>query len=65
MDIEYNTNTGYNPSPSYTNYCGNRLPCGFCRITGQLCYDHSWQPSITWTASTAGPSGLNEQSEDK
>lgn len=43
---DFNTANTY--SNAYSTYCGNRLPCGICRLTRERCYDNAWQPSITW-----------------
>lgn len=45
------TTTGTAPSSStaYSNYCGNRLPCGYCRIMMAPCPMFCCTPSITWT----------------
>lgn len=31
-------------NPNYAQYCGNRLPCGYCRLMGSIC---PLQPTIT------------------
>lgn len=41
------TGTGY----SYTNYCFNRLPCGYCRILNSPCP----VPTNTFTVPTWDP----------
>lgn len=34
--------------PNYSQYCANRLPCGYCRLMGSMC-PLSYQPTITWS----------------
>ena len=36
MDNTINTNS-YTTTPNYAQCCGNRLPCGLCRLTNAIC----------------------------
>lgn len=35
------------------NWCGYRLPCGYCRVMNGPCIKTGNSPTITWTTSTA------------
>ena len=64
------TGTGTPTSFSYSNYCGNRLPCGVCRLTNSICpigngcgqYPNPWEP-ITWTASETTTGQIKGESD--
>ena len=56
--------TGENTSAvnSYAAYCGNRLPCGYCRLTNSWCPLSCGVPSyssVTWGVNTSGSSATN------
>lgn len=35
--------------PNYYQYCGNRLPCGVCRLTNSICpLEGGWKITPTW-----------------
>jgi hypothetical protein len=41
----------------YNNDCPNKLPCGVCRLTNQMCPKFGgWQIDPVWTCSTSGGS---------
>ena len=49
------SNTTYVPpgstalDPNYSQYCGNRLPCGVCRLTNSICpLEGGWKITPTW-----------------
>lgn len=61
------TGTGTEPFPTppttgsvldqYNNDCPNKLPCGVCRLTNQMCPKFGgWQITPTWTCSTGSES---------
>ncbi len=47
--------TGTTTTANYT-YCGNRLPCGLCRITMGYCPLAPITVTPTWTTTTASTS---------
>lgn len=38
------------PTPNYSEYCFDRLPCGVCRLTNQMCPMVSNKIEITFSA---------------
>ena len=47
MAIGAQGGTAY-PDNNYSQYCFNRLPCGICTITQQMCPLVGNQTHITW-----------------
>lgn len=47
---EQNCNYTYPYEPGdYNLSCENLLPCGVCKLTGQMCPKHWTGPYVTWT----------------
>ena len=54
--MEYNTIT--TTPNNYNEYCGNRLPCGICRLTNTICPLNAMP---TWTSCTTTSSSFSEK----
>jgi len=58
-----------NVTETPTDYCGNRLPCGVCKLTNSICpigngfgqYPNPW--GITWTASETTTGQIKGESD--
>ena len=55
--------TTYIPD-NYTN-CSNRLPCGVCRLTNQMCPIGFTKIEPTWTCNTGTAFGFQKDNEEK
>lgn len=54
-------------SPDYLTgaNCANRLPCGYCRITGMMCMARGWSVTTTWngTSSNMTTTGIKGETD--
>lgn len=51
--------------PDNYSECSNRLPCGVCRLTNQICPINTTIIKPMWTCNTGTDTGFQKDNEEK